>query len=180
MRVAMLFVALTTSVTASHWNGTECATFEVFDFRSGFHRAGGMDKGHGHKGGSWSACTHLWHYGMLTAPFLMRLMAFGLRPQTVLEIGGGLGLFSDFLARFIPGGAYVTCIEPEPMLHEVYGRRQFPHRASQLSVNLFGTAAHEAACRNAVLRRRFDKAIAAKPLLVNSHTGCDVFGFDSL
>ena len=33
------------------------------------------------------------------------------------------GTTSDFLARFVPGGSLVTCIEPEVMLAEVFDRR---------------------------------------------------------
>lgn len=149
-----LMLAFPADSAGQLWNGTACGSFEVSNFRSGYDRVAKKDQVHGQGGGSWSACTHLHEYGMQTAPVFMRLMAFALRPKSVLEIGSGLGLFSDYLARFIPGGAHVTCIEPEPMLAEVFGLRNLPLRPSQLSINLFNDDARP--CREALTKQPFD------------------------
>ena len=154
---------------ATVWNGTACSAFEVTSFRSGSAFLTDTNvacaKGsHGHcSGGQWTACTHLKLYGLNTAPFLMRLLAFGLRPQRALEIGCGLGTTADFLARFVPGGSSVTCVEPEEMLAEVFDRRPLPLRPTQLAVNLFGTSmatgtgtSNAARCLAELTTRRFD------------------------
>jgi SAM-dependent methyltransferase len=112
----------------------------------------------GQKGGHWSACTHLGMFkmfGLNTAPLLMRFLA-SLQPQEALEIGCGLGTTADYLARFSSGGSQVSCVEPEPMLAEVFAQRAFPMRAAQLSVDLFAQEdTRPEACFNALLTRRF-------------------------
>ena len=115
----------------------------------------------GAHGGSWSPVTHLREYaayGLNTAPFLQRFLAFALRPRRMLEIGCGLGTTSDFVARFAPGGAQVTCLEPSPMLRETFGLRALPYRPTQLSVNVFSDddAGAPSACRRALEARGFD------------------------
>ena len=93
----------------------------------------------GQLGGHWSACTHLQVYGMNLAVFFARWLAFGLRPRSVLEFGCGLGTTADFLARHVPGGTRVTCVEPEPMLSDVFAHasRPAPLRPVQLAVDVF-------------------------------------------
>jgi len=145
------------------WNGTACGQFEVQSFRSGRsfvtntkETCSGGQQGRACAGGQWSACTHLKLYGLNTAPFLLRLLALGLQPQSALEIGCGLGTAADFLARFVPGGSHVTCVEPEQMLAEVFGRRSLPQRPSQLAVNLFGADGPSRSCLTELQTRRFD------------------------
>ncbi|KAL3912049.1 MAG: hypothetical protein SGARI_001349 [Bacillariaceae sp.] len=103
----------------------------------------------GAEGGAWSACTHLQRYGMNFMPFLARHLAFGLQPKSVLEFGCGLGTMSDFLARFVPGGSQVVCVEPEPMLGEVFAQdKPFPYRPLQLAMYSF--AKETAGCSNSL------------------------------
>lgn len=104
----------------------------------------GKDSSMGNEGGHWSACTHMQVYGMNFASFFARHLAYGLKPKSVLEFGCGLGTTSDFLARFVPGGSKVVCVEPEAMLGEVYGQgssQTFPHRPMQLSMLSFSPEA---------------------------------------
>ena len=56
--------------------------------------------------------TGLVEYGFSYHTVFGRFLSFVLRPKTVLEFGCGYGQQSDYLARFIPGGSDVTCIEP--------------------------------------------------------------------
>mmetsp|Transcript_17284 Transcript_17284/g.53971 ORF Transcript_17284/g.53971 Transcript_17284/m.53971 type:complete len:544 (-) Transcript_17284:39-1670(-) len=114
----------------------------------------GKGEQHGMQGGKWTACTHLKKYGMNFAAFHARHIAYGLRPRTVLEFGCGLGTTSDFLARHIPGGAHVVCVEPEVMLGEVFAHpaRAAPARPVQIAMNSFEPAA--APCVDALYRRR--------------------------
>jgi len=138
------------------WNGSECEVFEVQQFESAQLSRGSGRRGQ--KGGHWSACTHLGMFkmfGLNTAPLLMRFLA-SLQPQEALEIGCGLGTTADYLARFSSGGSQVSCVEPEPMLAEVFAQRAFPMRAAQLSVDLFAQEdTRPEACFNALLTRRF-------------------------
>ena len=99
----------------------------------------------GGAGGSWTFCTHLKTYGINFSPFFARHLAFGLKPSRVLEFGCGLGTTSDFLARFVPGGSEVICIEPQPMLGEVFGNRNWPMRPLQLAFD--ATSESECASR---------------------------------
>jgi SAM-dependent methyltransferase len=105
----------------------------------------------GGAGGHWSACTHVQLYGMNFAAFFARHLAYGLRPARVLEFGGGLGTTSDFLARFVPGGSRVVCVEPEAMLGEVFGGagapRAFPRGPLQLAMLSFAPEARACADR---------------------------------
>lgn len=105
----------------------------------------------GEEGGEWSACTHIQIYGMNFASFFARHLAYGLKPKSVLEFGCGLGTTSDFLARFVPGGSNVVCVEPEAMLGEVFGEgsaQTFPNRPLQLSMLSFAPEAR--ACSDAL------------------------------
>lgn len=100
----------------------------------------------GGNGGEWSACTHVKIYGMNFASFYARHLAYGLKPKSVLEFGCGLGTTSDFLARFVPGGSKVVCVEPEAMLGEVFGEgsaQTFPLRPLQLSMLSFAPEARK-------------------------------------
>ena len=90
----------------------------------------------GFQGGHWSACTHLTNYGLHFMPFFARLIAFGLKPRSVLEFGGGLGTTSDFLSRFVSGGSNVVCIEPNPMLAEVFDMNRSVIPPKQLALNV--------------------------------------------
>jgi len=102
------------------------------------------DASMGTEGGEWSACTHIQIYGMNFASFFARHLAYGLKPKSVLEFGCGLGTTSDFLARFVPGGSNVVCVEPEAMLGEVFGEgsaQTFPNRPLQLSMLSFAPEA---------------------------------------
>jgi len=94
-------------------------------------------------GGHWTPCTGLVEYGFSYHTVFGRFLSFVLKPKTVLEFGCGYGQQSDYLARFIPGGSDVTCIEPEAMFEEVFQRRQFPHRPRQLAVNIFDAQAKD-------------------------------------
>ena len=118
-------------------------------------------RGHvGDRGGYWTACTHLDIYGLNFASFLARHIAYGLRPRTVLEFGCGLGTTSDFLARHVPGGAHVVCLEPSTMLGEVFASksRVHPSRPYQLAVDVFDPAAK--ACARDLFARKFDLVLS--------------------
>eukprot|EP00581_Thalassiosira_minuscula_P016005 CAMPEP_0183722068 /NCGR_PEP_ID=MMETSP0737-20130205/14140_1 /TAXON_ID=385413 /ORGANISM="Thalassiosira miniscula, Strain CCMP1093" /LENGTH=404 /DNA_ID=CAMNT_0025952167 /DNA_START=13 /DNA_END=1230 /DNA_ORIENTATION=+ len=100
----------------------------------------GKDSSLGQTGGHWSACTHIQIYGFNFAAFFARHLAYGLQPKSVLEFGCGLGTTSDFLSRFVPGGSRVVCVEPEPMIGEVFGEgstQRFPARPLQLAMLSF-------------------------------------------
>ena len=102
----------------------------------------GKDSSLGSDGGHWSACTHIQIYGTNFAAFFARHLAYGIQPKTVLEFGCGLGTTSDFLARFVPGGSKVVCVEPEAMLGEVFaGSKWFPQRPIQLAMLSFAPEA---------------------------------------
>jgi hypothetical protein len=100
-------------------------------------------------GGDWSPCAHLKEYGPSVgvnfATFLARLLAFHVKPHTSLEFGCGLGLMSDFLARFAPDGCSAICVEPSTMLHEVFGRRTWPNGPGQIAMNIFDPDAQQCA-----------------------------------
>jgi len=120
--------------------------------------ASGKGASLGADGGHWSACTHLEIYGFNFAVFFARFLAYGLRPRSVLEFGCGLGLTADFLARF-PGDApaRVVCLEPEPMLAEVFGGNRT--RTRQLAVDVFSHRGR--ACQRALAERpRFDLVLS--------------------
>lgn len=103
-----------------------------------------QDASEGEKGGQWSACTHLEKYGLNFASAYVRELAFGFKPASVLEFGCGLGTTSDYLARFVPGGSNVVCVEPEPMLSDVFGNpggapaERFPSKPLQLAMLSLG------------------------------------------
>jgi len=97
----------------------------------------------GEEGGDWTPCTGLMLYGFSYHSSLGNFLAYVLKPKTVLEFGCGFGQQSDYLARFVPGGADVTCIEPQPMFKEIFQSRQPPHRAKQLAINVFKPEAKE-------------------------------------
>lgn len=136
------------------WNGSACERFEVQTFRSISHFQTGNGAIQGRNGGQWSPLTHIRCYGLNTAPMFMRFLAFGIKPSSALEMGCGLGTTADFVARFTPGGARVTCLEPEVMLEEVFGRRALPWRPTQLAVNIFDEAG--AACRAFINSQKFE------------------------
>jgi len=148
------------------WLDTQCGKHEVTQSsfpsvdevlkKSGSKAAASM----GSEGGEWTACTHLKIYGMNLAVFFLRFLAFHVKPATVMEFGCGLGTTADFLARFTPGGSRVTCIEPEPMLREVFGKKPLPHRATQLAVNLFKDDGK--ACGDALIERGFDLVLSVE------------------
>ena len=103
-----------------------------------------QDASEGEEGGQWSACTHLDKYGLNFASAYVRELAFGLKPARVLEFGCGLGTTSDYLARYVPGGSNVVCVEPEPMLSDVFGNpggapaERFPSKPLQLAMLSLG------------------------------------------
>ena len=141
------------SVSTGHWDGTPCAPFEL---RPAASKSLGR-KHQGSSGGAWSACTHLSIYGLNIAPFFLRFLAMHLQPRNALEFGCGLGTTADFLARFTPGGARITCVEPNEMHTEVYLRRGLPYRPTQLAANLLNHNGEAvAACAAAVKTARFD------------------------
>ncbi len=123
----------------------ECKNYHVKEFPSLTSLLEqGKDSSMGGKGGEWSACTHIKMYGMNFASFFARHLAYGLKPKSVLEFGCGLGTTSDFLARFVPGGSKVVCVEPEAMIGEVFGEgsaQVFPIRPLQLSMLSFAPEA---------------------------------------
>lgn len=137
------------------WQDTACAPFEL-------QPASAKDLGQittGSSGGAWSACTHLTVYGLNIAPFFIRFLALQLQPQSALEFGCGLGLTADFLARFSPRGARVTCIEPNEMHTEVYQRRSLPQRPTQLALNALTNSSADSrvnACRDTIASAKFD------------------------
>ena len=88
-----------------------------------------------------------------------RALAFRLRPRSVLEFGCGLGTTSDFLARFTPGGSRVICIEPEPMLAEIFAKNAPPRRPMQLAFNAFAPE-NEACMRDLTAQPRFDLVLS--------------------
>ena len=149
------------------WSDTPCATFEVASFQSGRDlttlSAGPSTPSPTHArvkgsaGGAWTPCTHLREVGLNLGVFLMRFLAFELKPSTVLEFGCGLGTTADYLARFVPNGTHVTCIEPEPMLSEVFSRRPLPLRPTQLAFDaLEKSKASSRECARTIERRGFD------------------------
>jgi len=107
----------------------------------------------GSDGGKWTACTHITAYGVNFAAFLGRHLAYGLKPRSVLEFGCGLGTTSDFLARHVPGGSDVVCVEPEVMLGEVFApsSRAGAQRPLQIAMDAFEPA--NAACAEALFER---------------------------
>jgi SAM-dependent methyltransferase len=135
-----------------YWQHSACAPFEMMP--NATVGLGGSSSGN--KGGAWSACTHLSHYGLNIAPLFLRFLALQLQPQTALEFGCGLGTTADFLSRFTPGGARVTCIEPQEMHTEVYLRRSLPQRPTQLALNVLGNESAASACVAALSAARFD------------------------
>jgi len=111
----------------------------------------------GAEGGHWSACTHIKLYGMNFAAFFARHLAYGLKPKSVLEFGCGLGTTTDFLARFVPGGSNVVCVEPEAMIGEVFGEgsaKGFPDRPVQLSMLSFNPDAKN--CSDALFHPKME------------------------
>jgi SAM-dependent methyltransferase len=134
----------------------ECSEFEVQ--RGQFKTLKDLEHMNqiGWEGGQWTACTHLATYGLNFASYYARFLAFNLAPATVLEFGCGLGTMSDFLARFVPGGSRVTCVEPEIMLAEVFDRR--PQHATQLAVDLFTPNGSD--CLRGLQRERFELVIS--------------------
>ena len=141
--------AVGTSVSPM-WGGA-CGPFQVVKFPTlpEIIASKGMT---GADGGEWTACTHLQRYGLNLALYFLRFLAFELKPKTALEFGCGLGTTADYLARFSPGGAAVTCLEPEPMLGEVFDRH--PTRSAQLAVDVFTTEG--LACRSQLSETKFD------------------------
>lgn len=123
----------------------ECQDFHVKEFPTLTSLLeNGKGSTMGNEGGEWSACTHIKLYGMNFASFFARHLSYGLKPKSVLEFGCGLGTTSDFLARFVPGGSKVICVEPEAMLGEVFGEgsaRTFPNRPLQLAMLSFAPEA---------------------------------------
>lgn len=111
----------------------------------------GQDAAVGGDGGEWSACTHIKNYGFNFAAFFARHLAHGLKPASVLEFGCGLGTTADFLARSVPGGSRVVCVEPEhTMVDEIFGAgtdaaRAFPLRPLQLRMLSFAPDARACA-----------------------------------
>ena len=147
-------LTLPLAVAEGYWKDTACESFEVIP--SATETWGQVSSGR--KGGAWSACTHLSHYGLNIAPFFLRFLALQLRPQKALEFGCGLGTTADFLARFTPGGSRITCVEPNAMHTEVYLRRNLPQRPTQLALDLFSndTSGRTQACTSAIAHERFD------------------------
>ena len=137
---------------SEHFIPNECRDFLVKDFPTlASLLEQGKDSSMGGKGGEWSACTHIKLYGMNFASFFARHLAYGLKPKSVLEFGCGLGTTSDFLARFVPGGSKVVCVEPEAMIGEVFGEgstQAFPIRPLQLSMLSFAPEART--CSDAI------------------------------
>jgi|EP00966_Prymnesium_polylepis_P006390 SAM-dependent methyltransferase len=136
------------------WSSTACAQFEVRHFESGWEASQKMSRREGSRGGKWTACTHLKIFGINTAPFFMRFLAYALQPRSAFELGCGLGTTADYVSRFTPGGSEVTCAEPEPMLSEIFGQRALPKRPTQLSVNLFQNSSR--GCLEALSARQFE------------------------
>ena len=135
----------------NRWAGGSCAPFEVQVFptlEEIIKKKGSI----GFEGGEWTACTHLKVYGLNLATYFLRFLAFHIAPKTALEFGCGLGTTADYLARFVPGGSEVTCIEPEAMLGEVFNRH--PTRPSQLAVNVFKDEGWP--CAEELIQRQFD------------------------
>ena len=147
------------------WGGTHCERHELaqHQFQSieqVLQKSGRGAARKGSKGGEWTASTHLNIYGMNLAVFFLRFLAFHVKPATVMEFGCGLGTTADFLARYTPGGSRVTCIEPQPMLKEVFGKNPLPHRATQLAVNLF--QGESKGCAEALVDRGFELVLSVE------------------
>ena len=138
-----------------------CEAFVASEFPGiGDLVASGRGKDLGEQGGKWSACTHLAVYGFNFAAFFARHLAYGLRPRSVLEFGCGLGTTSDFLARFVPGGSRVVCLEPEPMLREIFANdeRAGASRPTQLAVDVFDFSSR--ACVDALAASKADLVLS--------------------
>jgi len=150
---------------AAKWVPAECARHVVTEFQSiddlvRLWKPGDDKRKHlGEAGGQWNACTHLSVYGTNFAVYFARALAFRLRPRSVLEFGCGLGTTSDFLARFTPGGSRVICIEPEPMLAEIFAKNAPPRRPMQLAFNAFAPE-NEACVRDLTAQPRFDLVLS--------------------
>ena len=122
-----------------------------------------MDSLQGHAGEDWSPCTHMKKYGLNFPTFFARVLAFHIKPSSSLEFGCGLGTMSDFVARFTPGGrTTATCIEPTPMLREIFRNRQWPQRPEQLAVNIFDKDAQQ--CKIHLTDKKFDLVMSFEVL----------------
>ena len=139
------------------WGG-ECARFEVQRFPT-LTEVVEKKGASGEEGGQWTACTHLKIYGLNLATYFLRFLAYKIRPRTVLELGCGLGTTSDYLVRHVPGGASVTCVEPEPMLGEVFNRHP-TMRARQLAFNAFEAGSQ--GCYNQLLGSKFELVLSVE------------------
>ncbi|KAJ1449806.1 hypothetical protein M885DRAFT_534365 [Pelagophyceae sp. CCMP2097] len=158
------------------WVPSECRKFVVRDFVAlesllGQNKSASL----GANGGHWSACTHMKIYGFNFAVFLARWLAWGLRPRSVLEFGCGLGTTSSFLARHVPGGTKVVCIEPEPMLREVFENPSHPpsQRPLQLAVDVFNRGAEADCARALSSQARADKFELVLSLEVAEHMAAE-------
>ena len=99
--------------------------------------------GDGDAGGSWSVCTHAVVYGLnfdfALAEGLAALAKHAAKqrgaPQTdAFELGSGLGLYADWIAR---AGHRVLAVEPEPMHTPTYGHSKDRMWPRQLATDLF-------------------------------------------
>mmetsp|Transcript_17984 Transcript_17984/g.23436 ORF Transcript_17984/g.23436 Transcript_17984/m.23436 type:complete len:368 (-) Transcript_17984:117-1220(-) len=103
-------------------------------------------------GSAWKTCNHLKLFGLHFPVFFARYLTYALKPTTVLQFGCGLGTIADFLARHVPGGTRVVCIENEPMLGDFFLQgivnknlttkdypfmRRYPARAMQIDLEIF-------------------------------------------
>eukprot|EP00045_Choanoeca_perplexa_P008718 m.82002 g.82002 ORF g.82002 m.82002 type:complete len:265 (+) comp14590_c0_seq1:111-905(+) len=91
----------------------------------------------GNDGGSWNYETHLIRYGI---NFNVGLATFlkTLDPESVLEFGCGIGLYTDYLARRT-NATKAYCLEPQNMVfkHSVFQRtNNLLDKPAQLAVNI--------------------------------------------
>ena len=78
----------------------------------------------GGAGGAWTACTHIMKYGMQVEFETSHFILHSFRPNSTLELGAGLGLYSSILAR--QGVARTVALEPFPMVPSAFAPGKWP------------------------------------------------------
>ena len=107
----------------------------------------------GSAGGGWSMCTHLINYGLNFDFGLASFMADVLQPTASLELGCGLGLYSDWMARKAHAAPAIG-IEPSGIWSPVFKDGAWPQ---ELAADFFSGDAATAACADSLKREvRFD------------------------
>ena len=111
----------------------------------------GLSRTQGSTGGGWSSCTHLINYGLNFNFGLAQFMASVFRPTSTLELGCGLGLYSDWMHR-MAGAAPALGIEPVGVHSAVFNpSARWPQ---QLAADFFSDAGHNLTARCAAAMRK--------------------------